>query len=106
MCCSVLTAQYFYRRRGLANGLIFAGGGIGGAVISLSMSAVVERFGTAWTFRLLGLLMLATGLPLTFFLKERIPVRSAAFIDWCVPLPVHITMRLRDTGHYFGTGSS
>lgn len=81
MCASALTSQYFYRKRGLANGLIFAGGGLGGAVISLSMSAIVEHFGTAWTFRLIGLLMLVTGLPLTTFLKERVPARQAAFVD-------------------------
>jgi MFS family permease len=55
-CCymvvSVLTAQYFSRRRGLANGLVFAGGGVGGAIISLAMSAIIERLGTGWTFRL------------------------------------------------------
>ena len=82
MCSSVVAAQYFNRRRGLANGIIFAAGGLGGAVISLSMSAIVENLGTAWTFRLTGLLMLVTGLPLTYFLRERAPIRSAAFIDW------------------------
>lgn len=81
MVASVLTAQYFSRRRGLANGLVFAGGGLGGAIISLSMSAIVARLGTAWAFRLIGLLMWVTGLPMAWLLKERAPVRAATFID-------------------------
>ncbi|KPI40213.1 putative transporter MCH2 [Cyphellophora attinorum] len=85
-CCymvvSVLTAQYFSRRRGLANGLVFAGGGVGGAIISLSMSAIIQRLGIGWTFRLIGLLMLITGLPVAWLLKERAPIRTADFIDF------------------------
>ncbi|ETN39888.1 uncharacterized protein HMPREF1541_06114 [Cyphellophora europaea CBS 101466] len=72
---------YFSRRRGLANGLVFAGGGLGGAIISLSMSAIVERLGTAWAFRLVGLLMWATGLPMAWLIRERAPVKTATFID-------------------------
>ena len=80
---SIVTAQYFNKRRGLANGIVFAGGGIGGAVISLSMSAIVDRFGsTAWTFRFLGLAMLTTGLPAAWLIKERAPIRTGAFIEW------------------------
>ena len=81
MVASVLTAQYFSRRRGLANGLVFAGGGLGGAIISLSMSAIVGRLGTAWAFRLIGLLMWITGLPMAWLIKERAPIRTATFID-------------------------
>lgn len=79
---SIIPAQYFRRRRGLANGIVFAGGGLGGAVISLSMSAIVERLGTAWTFRLIGLVMLATGLPAAWFLKERTPIQASTFVEW------------------------
>lgn len=79
---SVTTAQYFYKRRGLANGLVFAAGGLGGTVISLSMSAVLNRLGTAWTFRLIGLVMLVTGLPAAWFIKERSPVTATMFIEW------------------------
>lgn len=81
MVASVLTSQYFFRKRGLANGLVFAGGGLGGAIISLSMSAIVERLGTAWAFRLIGLLMWITGLPTAWLLKERVPVQTAGYID-------------------------
>ena len=82
MVVSSLPAQYFNKRRGLANGLVYAGGGVGGAVISLSMSAIVESLGTAWTFRLLGLVMLITGLPAAYLIQERAPSHSATFVEW------------------------
>jgi nitrate/nitrite transporter NarK len=81
MVASVLTPQYFFRRRGLANGIVFAGGGLGGAVISLSMSAIVESLGTAWAFRLVGVLMWVTGIPIAWLIKERAPAKTATFID-------------------------
>jgi len=61
---------------------VFAGGGIGGAVISLSMSAIVERLGAAWAFRLIGIVTWATGFPAAWFIKERTPVKTAAFVEW------------------------
>jgi MFS family permease len=88
MVASVLTPQYFFKRRGLANGIVFAGGGLGGAIISLSMSAIVERLGTAWAFRLIGVLMWVTGLPVAWLIKERAPAKAATFIDLWVPLTV------------------
>jgi len=81
---SITPAQYFRKRRGLANGIVFAGGGLGGAAISLSMSAIVERLGTAWAFRLIGLVMLATGLPAAWLIKERTPVRASTIVEWLV----------------------
>lgn len=45
------------------------------------MSAIVQNLGTAWTFRLIGLLMLVTGLPMTTFLKERVSMRQVTFLD-------------------------
>lgn len=82
MVASVTPAQYFRKRRGLANGLVFAGGGLGGAVISLSMSAIVNKLGTEWTFRLIGLITLATGLPAAWLIKERSPIQATQFIEW------------------------
>ena len=74
-------AQYFSRRRGLANGIVFASGGLGGAVISFMMNGLLH-LGTAWTFRILGLIMLATGLPAAYFIKDRVPPNRRHFIEW------------------------
>jgi predicted MFS family arabinose efflux permease len=66
----------------LANGIVFAGGGLGGAVISFAMKGLLTKLGPAWTFRVIGLLQLATGLPAALLLKERNPSRQTVFIDW------------------------
>jgi MFS family permease len=79
---STVTAQYFYRKRGLANGLVFAGGGLGGAIISFAMNTLIDRLGVAWTFRVIGFLQLATGLPAAMLIKERARVHRNIFIEW------------------------
>ncbi|KAL9123936.1 MAG: hypothetical protein Q9175_008277, partial [Cornicularia normoerica] len=73
---NVTPAQYFHQKRGLANGIVCAGGGLGGAVISPAMNAIIQRVGPAWTFRILGLMTLSTGLPAAWLIKERCPIRS------------------------------
>ncbi|KAL1855818.1 hypothetical protein VTK73DRAFT_8468 [Phialemonium thermophilum] len=82
MTVSVVPAQYFSRKRGLANGLVFAGGGLGGAVTSFFMDALIQRFGPGWAFRILGFATLATGLPAAWLVRERIPIRTPGFIEW------------------------
>ena len=74
--------QYFSARLGLANGLVKLGGGLGATVLSLALQALIEDVGTAWMFRILGLITLATGLPAAWLIKERQPLRSAPFIDF------------------------
>ena len=51
-------------------------------VISLSMNGIIQRVGPAWTFRIIGLMTLATGLPAAGLIKERCPIRSTTFIEW------------------------
>lgn len=85
LCFPVITgtsAQYFNRKRGLANGIVFAGGGFGGAVISLSLDALVAKVGAAWTYRILGLVTLSTGLSAAWLIRERSPVRSPSLVEW------------------------
>ncbi|WDK19555.1 major facilitator superfamily transporter [Colletotrichum graminicola] len=85
LCFSVVTvmpAQYFSRKRGLANGIVFAGGGFGGAVNSFALDALLNRLGPAWAYRVLALVTLATGLPAAWLIKERVPVRGSGFVEW------------------------
>ena len=77
-------AQYFNRRRGLANGIVFASGGLGGAVISFLMDALIEKIGTQWTLRVLGFITLATGWPAAWFIRDRVPPNRRTFIDWAL----------------------
>jgi MFS family permease len=82
MTVSVTPAQYFSKKRGLANGIVFAGGGLGGAVTSYGLDSLIQRYGAAWTYRILGIVTLATGLPAAWLIKERSPIRTAGFIEW------------------------
>lgn len=82
---SVTPAQYFSRKRGLANGIVYASGGLGGTAISFAMDGLISRLGPAWTFRIIGFMTLATGLPAAWLIKERAPIKSTAFIDLLVP---------------------
>ena len=79
---STVPAQYFRAKRGLANGLIFAGGGFGGAAISVCANILIQRVGTAWSFRILGLTTLATGLPAAWLIKERVSVHTPGLVEW------------------------
>ncbi|KAJ7149219.1 major facilitator superfamily domain-containing protein [Mycena crocata] len=79
---SVTPAQYFNRRRGLANGIVYAGGGLGGAVTSFAMDGLIQSLGPAWTFRIIGLITLATGLPAAWLVQERTTIRTTGFIEW------------------------
>ncbi|KAF7590770.1 hypothetical protein BBP40_002386 [Aspergillus hancockii] len=74
--------NYFKTKRGIANGIVYAGGGLGGAVISFVMNALLEKVGIAWTFRILGFMIWGTGLPAACLLKERGPIRRTAFVEW------------------------
>ncbi|KAM0490554.1 hypothetical protein ACHAP8_011459 [Fusarium lateritium] len=81
---SVISSQYFDRKKGLANGIIFAAGGLGGAAISYGLDALIQNVGIGWALRIMALLTLATGVPAAYLIKERIPYKSTGFIDWYV----------------------
>ncbi|KAF4472724.1 major facilitator superfamily transporter [Fusarium albosuccineum] len=84
--CSVVTfaviAQWFNARRGLANGLMFAGAGFGGATLSFAVDALIQRLNISWAYRILGLLTLVTGLPAAWAIRERTPTYTPGFIEW------------------------
>lgn len=79
---SVTPAQYFSKKRGLANGIFYAGGGLGGTVISFAMDGLIQNLGPDWTFRIIGLMTLVTGLPAAWLIKERAPITRDTFIEW------------------------
>jgi MFS family permease len=74
--------QYFSTKLGLAQGLIKAGGGLGGAVLSFSLDAIIQKLGVPWAFCILGFTALAAGLPAAWIVRDRYPVRSTSFIEW------------------------
>ncbi|KAF8894392.1 major facilitator superfamily domain-containing protein [Infundibulicybe gibba] len=81
MLSGTLPAQWFKRKRGLANGLVYGGAGIGGAVLSLSINALISRVGIAWMFRIMGFITLAVALPAAAVIRERTR-RASATIEW------------------------
>ncbi|KAJ5788681.1 hypothetical protein N7457_003671 [Penicillium paradoxum] len=82
MVVSVTPAQYFRAKRGIANGIVYGVGGLGGAVISFVMDALLDRVGVQWTFRIIGFAIWATGLPAAYLIKQRVPIARSAVVDW------------------------
>ncbi|GAA6040702.1 hypothetical protein JCM8097_000882 [Rhodosporidiobolus ruineniae] len=83
---AMLPSSYFLRRRNIATGLVFAGGGIGGAVFSIIAAQLLERMSLQWTFRTLALIYLLLNLPAALVLKSRLPKEpfrsEAKVLDW------------------------
>ncbi|UKZ78981.1 hypothetical protein TrVFT333_006732 [Trichoderma virens FT-333] len=82
MVTSIIAAQYFKRKRGLANGIISAGGGLGAAVVTYVLDALIQRFGIPWAYRIIGIVTLVTGLPAAWIMKERTAIQTVSFIEW------------------------
>ncbi|USW58785.1 Putative major facilitator superfamily, MFS transporter superfamily [Septoria linicola] len=74
---SILTAtnslplQYFSSKLGTANGIVKAGGGLGATIMPIAAQALLDKTGLAWTFRILGFLVLATAIPCALLLRDR-----------------------------------
>lgn len=79
---TTIPSQYFNKKRGFANGLIFAGSGLGGAAISFALDPLIEKVGLAMAYRVLGITTLATGLPAAWIMKERTSIPRRKFIEW------------------------
>ena len=47
-----VVSQWFLKKRSVATGIAAAGSGIGGLIFSLSTRAIIARFGTEWSFRI------------------------------------------------------
>lgn len=79
--CNVMPVQYFSRRIGLANSLIKFGGGLGATVLSVTLNYLINRVGVAWMFRILGFMVLVTGIPAALAIKERTPQPKVPILD-------------------------
>lgn len=77
-----LPILWFNKRLGIANGLVKAGGGVGATVLPLATQALIDRVGLAWTFRLLGIMMLATSIPAALSVRERGSSGQASRFEW------------------------
>ncbi|EOR00993.1 hypothetical protein E3P92_00422 [Wallemia ichthyophaga] len=72
-CCLIsvtgLPATWFEKRRALACGINSAGGGIGGAILSLAAVHLTEKLGLSWSLRILGMVSLIFTIPASLMLK-------------------------------------
>ncbi|GAA6040674.1 hypothetical protein JCM8097_000870 [Rhodosporidiobolus ruineniae] len=99
---ATLPSSYFLRKRNIATGLVYAGGGLGGAVFSILAAQLLERLSLAWTFRTIGLVFLALNLPAALVLKSRlprVPLRGGEgkVLDWSLFKDARFTLLLLGT---------
>ncbi|PBK97305.1 MFS general substrate transporter [Armillaria gallica] len=71
--CISYMSEWFVARRGLANGVIFAGTAIGGLILPLVLPNLISRFGTPKTLRILSITVAILIVPSLPFVKPRIP---------------------------------
>ena len=71
--CTTLLFEWFYVRRGLASGILFAGTGVGGAIFPPLVSGLLNRFGYKATMVSLGIGFLIFGGISLIPIKRRIP---------------------------------
>ncbi|KAI9820476.1 MAG: hypothetical protein M1826_000913 [Phylliscum demangeonii] len=77
-----IVPQWFRKRRSVANGIVTGGSGIGGLVYSLVSNAVIQRYGLAWTFRILAVVQFFVNVVCATLLRDRnrqIGVTNRAF---------------------------
>ena len=81
---NMLPPQWFSSKLGVSNGLVKAGGGIGATVLPVAAQKAIDTIGLPWTFRLFGILMLATAVPCSLLLKQRTRTSQARKINWAM----------------------
>ncbi|KAJ5728529.1 hypothetical protein N7493_004859, partial [Penicillium malachiteum] len=68
--CSTVPLRWFRKHRGLATGVVFGGGSLGAAIMSVATNLLVDEVGAAWTFRIFGLLLWAVCIPAGLFIRK------------------------------------
>ncbi|TFK52161.1 MFS general substrate transporter [Heliocybe sulcata] len=71
--CVAYMSEWFVARRGLANGIMFAGTGFGSLLLPIALRPLFNRFGTQITLRILSIAIVCPLLLLLPFVKGRLP---------------------------------
>ncbi|KAI0654437.1 MFS general substrate transporter [Cubamyces menziesii] len=66
-----LTPAYFDRNRGAAMGIVLAGSGVGGLVLSPVFHTLLTRLGIQWALRILGIWNFLLGIPISSVLTKK-----------------------------------
>ncbi|KAH7121600.1 major facilitator superfamily domain-containing protein [Dactylonectria macrodidyma] len=68
--CSTAPLRWFKKYRGLAMGVVFGGGSLGAAVMSIATNLLVRKVDVAWTFRILSFMLWAVCIPASYFIQQ------------------------------------
>ena len=71
--CISFLSEWFVRRRGMANGVMFAGTSVGAVFLPLVLPTLINSYGPATTLRVLSISIVILILPGLPFLKPRLP---------------------------------
>ena len=80
-------AHWFMKRRGLASGIAFIGGGFGGILFPLMIQSLLPQVGWGWSIRILGFVLLVLCAISVAFCRSRVPPRKGAATTWRETLP-------------------
>ncbi|EPS31782.1 hypothetical protein PDE_06740 [Penicillium oxalicum 114-2] len=78
MPCSTAPLRWFRKHRGLATGIVFGGGSLGAATMSVAANLLVTSVGVQWTLRIFGLLAWAVCVPAACLIRQ--PESAAAAV--------------------------
>ena len=68
-----IIGHWFHKRRGLAVGIAASAGGFGGILFPFTLQATLDRYGFAWSMRILGFVLLVLAIPPNLLLYTRLP---------------------------------
>ncbi|KAG9311579.1 MFS general substrate transporter [Chiua virens] len=71
--CILYMSEWFFKRRGFANGVIFAGTAAGGLVMPFLLPSLVKAYGLFLTLRIIAIASLIILLPCLIFVRPRLP---------------------------------
>ncbi|KAJ7364934.1 major facilitator superfamily domain-containing protein [Mycena albidolilacea] len=75
--CISFMSEWFVERRGMANGILFAGNAAGGLLLPLVLSPLISKYGTSKTLRILAIAVAILLFPLLPFVRGRLPQTRA-----------------------------
>ncbi|RGP74712.1 mch2 monocarboxylate permease [Fusarium sporotrichioides] len=81
--CSTAPLRWFKRHRGLAMGIVFGGGSLGAAIMSIATNLLVKQVDVAWTFRILGFMLWGVCIPASYFIQQPTSALNAGLkLQW------------------------
>lgn len=70
--------EWFVARKGLAYGILWSAGGVGGVVFPIILESLLHKTGFQTTTRICAGILFGSAAPLAFFVRPRLPISSAS----------------------------